>query len=394
MLEQFFFNRRRRMERDHWWDVIRHCRKRLRQDRDVLSSKQEQTFRREIQKAQNALSADSPDMTKAGEALIEAYNRCFPSLDAPSWRENGEVILVALVVAMAVRAFFLQPFKIPTGSMQPTLNGITVRATQPHETTWWYRMISRPIFGEIVIHFVAETDGALDLSSLQARKFAPLHYGGRNGFFTWFPMDATQFRVGRTAYTFPTEPNKFRGDVLGMGFSSHPPLLKHGQVFRAGETILSCVVQTGDQLFVDRFMYNYRKPERGDIFVFETHDLPVSSPGDFYIKRLAGLPGDTLEIKELDLYLNGQKLMEPIGFRRVMSRRNGYRGYSSHSPGQQHLTNPEESYTLQERQYFALGDNSFASADSRMWGTVPYKNIVGRGFFVYWPFTRHFGRID
>jgi signal peptidase I len=153
------------------------------------------------------------------------------------------------------------------------------------------------------------------------------------------------------------------------------------------------VVKTGDQLFVDRCTYNFRKPSRGDVFVFETHNIPVGSPGDFYIKRLAGLPGDKLQVRDGMLYVNGRIAEEP-GFCRVMSRTDGYRGYGSFSPQAKRLAKPDDVVSLEERQYYALGDNSFSSADSRFWGSVPYKNIVGRGFFVYWPFKPHFGRIE
>jgi len=392
MFAAFFPNQQQRAERQHLRDVITHCRKKLRHDHDLLSNQQEKAFSCEIQMARNALNAKAPGLARVTESLIDSFNRCFPQPGAGTLRENGDVILVAFVVAMAVKAFFFQPFKIPTGSMQPTLNGITVRASKPHEKTWWYRLVSLPLFGEHVIHFEARSDGML--SELKQVKYGPLHYGGGRGFLNFLPKDATEFRVGNEKYSLPMELNKFRSDVLGSGDDGSSPLLRYGRLFKKGDVILDCVVQTGDQLFVDRFTYNFRKPERGDIFVFETHDLPVSSPGEFYIKRLAGVPGDTLEIKDPDLYVNGEKIANPVGFQRVMSCENGYRGYTSKLSGQTHLTGPDDPYSLKAKECFALGDNSFSSQDSRMWGTVPYRNIVGRGFFVYWPFTHHFGRIE
>ncbi len=394
MFSKFFAKRQQQIERENLRHLIEHGRKRLRQDRDLLSQEQEMSFRREIQKAQNILTAEGPNLESAGEKLMEFYNRYFPPVRSAAWRENGEAILVALVVAMAVRAFFLQPFKIPTGSMQPTLNGITIRAAKPYETTWWYRFVSRPLFGEVVIHFIAEEDGTFDPSSIRTFSCRPLRYGGKHGFFNWFPVDATEFTVGFTRYFFPVEPKKFNQDVLSRYDLSVSPLLEPNHFFKKGETILSCVVQTGDQLFVDRFTYNFRKPKRGDVFVFETKGIPMSSEGDFFIKRLAGTPGDVLQIKQPDLYANGERVTEPIGFQRVMSCKDGYWGYTSGLPGQKYLYHPEATFALRDRQYFAMGDNSYHSYDSRFWGPVPYKNIVGRGGFVYWPFTHHFGRIE
>ncbi len=380
-----------RQEDQAYGELIAYCWKRLQRHRDRLAPKQEAALRIQIQKTDNALQARAPDVGRQAEALGAAWHRAFPEEKHSAWRENGEVILVALVVAMAVRAYFLQPFKIPTGSMQPTLNGVTLRTIQPHERTWWYRAICLPIFGERVIRFVAEQEGSFE--GVRTVRFGPLHYGGQRGFFSLLPMEATQFRVAGRDYTFPCELQKFESEVLHSASATKRPRLSPQTVFHKGDTILECVVQTGDQLFVDRFTYNFRKPQRGDVFVFETKDLPVSMPGDFYIKRLAGLPGDTLEIRDPNLLVNGAVIESPAGFGRVMSLRDGYRGYTSRLPGQIWLR-PEETKHLNEHEYFALGDNSFFSADSRMWGIVPYKNIVGRGFFVYWPFTRHFGRVE
>ena len=73
-----------------------------------------------------------------------------------------------------------------------------------------------------------------------------------------------------------------------------------------------------------------------------------------------------------------------------MSATDGYRGYS---PGNLHLGTPKHSFTVPPHSYFAMGDNSYNSYDSRWWGPVPEENVVGRGLFVYWPFTWHWGLI-
>ncbi len=383
MLSWIFGKSEQRVERAQLGDMISFAWKRLRQDGDIIPEKRAKEFGCEIQKAQNALTANEPELKKTGERLADAYQRSFPPQSYPSWRENGDVILVALVVAMAVRAFFLQPFKIPTGSMQPTLNGIIVRAATPQDNTWWNRAISRPIFGERVFRFVAESDCAADSVRVRAVKFPPLHYGGSHGFFNIFPSEATEISAGSATYTLPVELAKFQQDM--HFFPSQP--------FRKGDVILNCVIQTGDQLFVDRFTYNFRKPARGDVFVFETKDIiseQMTHRGDFFIKRLAGVPGDTLRIEEGDLYINGSVVKTPPGFLRVMSMQDGYHGYANRGS----LGDAKQAVTMQKLEYFALGDNSYNSLDSRYWGPVPYHAIVGRGFFVYWPFTRHYGRVE
>jgi signal peptidase I len=141
---------------------------------------------------------------------------------------------------------------------------------------------------------------------------------------------------------------------------------------------------------VDKFSYNFVKPHRGDVFVFRTKNIPdIGDQTQFYIKRLAGLPRDTLRIDPPKLYING-KIAEGYGFDRVMSVKDGYRGYG---PGHSVLADPTKTYQVPEHSYFAMGDNSYNSFDSRWWGPVPEKNLVGRGLFVYWPFVPHWGLI-
>jgi signal peptidase I len=147
-------------------------------------------------------------------------------------------------------------------------------------------------------------------------------------------------------------------------------------------------------VFVDKCSYNFVKPHNGDVFVFRTNGIPgiredpVAGP-PFYIKRLAGLPGDQLRIDPPFLYINGKKA-GGYGFERVMSARPPYRGYA---PGHDFLSKPDQTYKVPRDGYFAMGDNSYNSFDSRYWGTVPVENLVGRGLFVYWPFYPHWGLI-
>ena len=80
---------------------------------------------------------------------------------------------------------------------------------------------------------------------------------------------------------------------------------------------------------------------------------------------------------------------------RVMTARDGYAGYANgrRFGSFQHLLTPEDTFNIPEGFYFAMGDNSYQSSDSRDWGPVPEDNLMGCGLFVYWPFTSHFGLI-
>ena len=120
-------------------------------------------------------------------------------------------------------------------------------------------------------------------------------------------------------------------------------------------------------------------------------------PSQFYIKRLAGLPGDELRIAPPRLFVNGQPAAG-AAFERVMAGSPynppyDYHGYSN-GPESGYLSTPESTFLVPEKRYFALGDNSYNSADSRYWGTVPEQNLMGCGMFVYWPFTKHWGLIQ
>ncbi len=352
--------------------LVRHAEKLLRYRKDVLSDSTISDLKTQIGKVRKALSARDEKAVKAeSEELHTLYMRHMPTPKDAAWRENIEVILVAIVVAIGIRSYFLQPFKIPTGSMQPTLNGIIghpLPATEPAPNI--LRQIGEfVILGRNYINVVSAEDD--QVTQLLPKKFA---------FFFTFSRIVCE-RQNFLVYAPP--------ETLRQDFKVLP-----GNHYGKGETIAKGAVDTGDQVFVDKFTYNFVKPHRGDVFVFRTDNI-FGIPGDpetgapFFIKRLNGIPGDTLRIDPPLLYVNG-KLAEGFGFRRVMAAKDAYRGYA---PGRDYLSDPTKIYTVPERHFFAMGDNSYNSYDSRWWGPVPEENLVGRGLFVYWPFNRHWGLI-
>lgn len=125
-----------------------------------------------------------------------------------------------------------------------------------------------------------------------------------------------------------------------------------------------------DKIFVDKFTYRFHEPMRGDIIVFK---YPLDRKKDF-VKRLVGLPGDTVEIRKGILFVNGKPMMEPpFGthtYYNVEDWEFGKSGQVIHVPA---------------GQYFALGDNSAHSADSREWGFIPKKDLIGKAFMIWWP---------
>lgn len=120
-----------------------------------------------------------------------------------------------------------------------------------------------------------------------------------------------------------------------------------------------------DRLFVNKLVYHFNEPDRGDIVLF---DSPYND-GKQYVKRLIGLPGETIEIRRGVVYINDQ----PIIFPGVTIRRD----YSF-----------KEKEVIPENSYFMLGDNRANSADSRVWGIAPKHTLIGEALFIYWPISR------
>jgi len=123
----------------------------------------------------------------------------------------------------------------------------------------------------------------------------------------------------------------------------------------------------GERVLVAKFYYLITEPQRGDIIVFR---YPFDDRKNL-IKRVIGLPGEKIKISNGMIYVNGEPLQ---GDKYVRT----YYDYGFYGEGEK--TVPEDSY-------FVLGDNSINSDDSRFWGYVPRKNILGRAFLIYWPLT-------
>jgi signal peptidase I len=185
--------------------------------------------------------------------------------------------------------------------------------------------------------------------------------------------------------------------------------------YRPGETIMRARVDAGDMILVNRVAYHFRKPVRGETFVFDTRGINTSmqppstlrmtdqQAGTHYIKRLCGLPGDTLQIASPFLLVNGKAAGEPTiarvaagqppynteGYQGLLRRQNPLAYMTDRGPVRlQNTTDPNR------REYAALGDNTTNSLDSRYWGPVRQYNIVGPACFTLWPFTSHWGSIE
>ena len=166
--------------------------------------------------------------------------------------------------------------------------------------------------------------------------------------------------------------------VVGtIAISLHFSGIVHAYSVHGGSMIPALCL--GDQFLMERLTFLLRKPERDDIVVLKTDGIASLPLGGIYIKRIVGEPGERVYLADGRLYVNGTP----------MSLRN-QAGEIRYLPvgGQRHLISSEDIVVVPEGHYFVLGDNSADSADSRVWGCVPAKNIIGRVAFRYWPISK------
>jgi signal peptidase I len=158
--------------------------------------------------------------------------------------------------------------------------------------------------------------------------------------------------------------------------------------YRIPSASMASTLRPGDRVLVNRVVYRLRDPQRGDVLVFRF-------PGDrsvVFIKRVVGVPGDVLRVKDGRLYVNGERVREPYVHRTggspdptlAMPPLDG-----STMPRPWSLTSP---YTVPPDSYFVMGDNRTDSDDSRDWGVVPRDAVIGEGFWLYWP-PRHWSSL-
>ena len=178
------------------------------------------------------------------------------------------------------------------------------------------------------------------------------------------------------------------------------------QAFEIPSSSMEDTLLIGDHVFVNRELLSaptrwlgpllpYREIHRGDIVVF----LSPEEPGLFVVKRIIGVPGDRIHLRDGAVYRNGEKLNEPY----VQHKFQDYNPYRDNFPA----VPPSEGYGVTSAEwqntmqsfiqgedivvppggYFGMGDNRDVSKDSRYWGFIPRRNVIGRPMFVYWSFT-------
>jgi signal peptidase I len=372
----------------------KHVQKLLNHQRDILSPQAIEAVGAAMASCRSVVAenADKAALEKEMENLEKAANKWLKPYPNAAWRENVEVLLVALTVAMGIRTFFLQPFKIPTGSMQPTLYGVTSE-NLIHEPGFkiptGLTRVREWFAGSSYIHIVAESDGPVEMVS---RPFRILIFNlwqklvaGGNTFMIWLPPDYGAPPAGTLEARAGLQPD---------------------HAFHKGEDIVKLRVNAGDHLFVDRMTYNFRPPKRGEIIVFETKGIEGLPQDQFYIKRLVALGGERVQLgDDRHLIINGQRMdastphfeyvysfqQDSKGNPKEPARESHYSGHVNDPRLAPYFFGKPEGVQVAPDHYMVMGDNTVNSLDSRTWGDFPSTNVIGKSFFVYWPITDRFG---
>ena len=323
------------------------------------------------------------ELETAVNELEGCVDRLNPTRPFPVCREYYDMFVVAIAVAMAFRAYFFQPFKIPTGSMQPTLYGIHTVAESYDQASL---MDIQPF------RFFKWLVTGTTFNVIRAKKTGTVTING----------NANSKKPGYTPVIVAGVPHYVPNEVVGVNNERHlPGIISTGIVsgdrVKAGDVLWSCKIISGDFVFVNRWRWNFFHPKRGEVMVFSTNGIRMLQQGTHYIKRMMGLPLETLQVAAPNLLVNGQPVFDPLRVGQIARMEKlapwapDYAGFNpSGVPGQNAdgtLSSPQSKVTLGPDQYYAMGDNSFNSFDSRYWGPVPERNLLGPASVVYWPFT-------
>lgn len=419
----------------------------LAQARDLLEAADQDALRthirdlRALRRCHAPATAPKAERIAAIDEAVAATRETLGTLFAklpprphPVLFEIVETLVVAFGVAFAFRAYFFQPFKIPTGSMQPTLYGVHSR--QSAEPTFFdlhepFASLQWAINGRRYVDATAPANGTVTLrsDSVSAPGFLLLNLAGQTFKIPTDVMERREIDLsGIAAHYMADNPETAIAEGRPIGY------------IRKGERIWSGYVYAGDQVFVNRFLWNFRPPRRDEVVVFATssvrldvgaspfrgekvlhqripfYGLPLTlsalpipglPPSQHYIKRLIGLPGETVSIAPPGVRIDGEKPEACPGIARVEGKdasETGPRYAGYHCTGDEGLPrgqdgNPigllrtsADSLKLGDA-YLPMGDNTRNSYDGRYWGPVPRTQMLGPAACVYWPFSVRWGGV-
>ncbi|MDM8555212.1 signal peptidase I [Desulfococcaceae bacterium HSG7] len=143
------------------------------------------------------------------------------------------------------------------------------------------------------------------------------------------------------------------------------------QAFKIPSPTMKPTLQIGDHIWADKFIYQFNKPERGDIIIFPFPENPKKQ----FIKRVVAVSGDKVEMRNNELYLNNQKLDEDFIVHHDLNK-------------QKHAKDNFGPIVVPDNALFVLGDNRDHSYDSRFWGFVDINTVIGKAQSIYWSYSR------
>jgi len=407
----FFSNRRKKAAKD----LIGTAYKVYNYRCDIIAEADAKSLSSMIEQAEELIGdgkLESKEYAVVSEKLEKLMRKCGGAIyPLTAWADYTDMIIVAGILAIGIRSFFLQPFKIPTNSMYPSFYGMTSEvyganadSRPPSLPEKVFRFaafgasnyeLKAPCDGDVYIE-INPPDG-MRRAGIFASETRPVRK-----FFVWPTFEKYYtFLAGGEEIELALPADFSIEETISKAFDikDFQPVEKNGRYFvklcagKAGQTFLNFDILGGDMLFVDRFTYNFKKPAIGDAIVFRTKycdgmtELNGGIPDDkYYIKRLVGQGGDSLYVKDYTLYRNGTPIEGSSAFAANAKREGLYSGYrqdGSMKDGAQIKISP--------RHYFAMGDNSANSLDSRYWGEVPENALVGKSLIIFYPFTSRWG---
>lgn len=297
-------------------------------------------------------------------------------------REYTESIGLAVLIALFLRAFILEPFQIPSGSMRPTLlegdrlfvvkfsHGIRIPMTERYLVRW-----SDPEPGDVVV-FVYPAQEILTQLRMRSLLQSVERYREVRGSL---PVDLASLGL-------PSRAAELGGDPLRDAWGTPFRFSTEGDEVRLVSAGRDRRFDTADDFSSASFFARV-----GDGGCLSTEDLGV---GKDYIKRIVAGPGDTVEMRDNQLWINGEPVSrEGIHEASVVTRHgmttrevatesiDGERAWQTQSIG---IRPSFPAWTVREGHFFVVGDNRDDSADSRCWGEVPIENIKGSALFIFY----------
>lgn len=397
--------------------------------RDVIGSENAQKLHALIEEVENLFDDGKtmlPRFKEARQELESQMKKCGGTIyPLGFWADNVDVVFVAGILALSLRSFFFQPFQIPTNSMYPSFYGMTShvyaegqKAPSFREKAW--NLITKKASnyelnakkgGEVFIRInhpsQMEANGGIFHSEIRPSRWLGV-LPSREKVYTFkignlteelaVPADFSLDGVIQKAYPFMTK-NESAGEYVNAISTRAKIVNSDGELYlslgekKAGERILNFDILGGDMLFVDRITYNFRKPKVGEPIVFKTgmcEGITAKNGGvpddKYYIKRLVGAGGDSLKIEGSTLMINGSPAKGSEAFNENAQMINGYCGYKPFG-----MLEDGKTVKVPKNSYYAMGDNSENSWDSRYWGFVPEKAVVGKALVIFYPFTKRWG---